>query len=125
MAGSGFGLEEVIVAAFLLGFVVGVDEIRPHVSGTAGLCLYFLLGREHSSGLAAAKLLLRMAIRPNSLYRQCLECLLAAGCRMFDVIVIVNDVFFGVLRYDLNELLLGGYLRPRGFFDDPAADVEG
>lgn len=43
---------------------------------------------------------------------------------MLDVVVVVDDVLFGVFG-DLDELLLGDYLGPRGLSDDPAADVEG
>ena len=42
-----------------------------------------------------------MTIRPHSLNWQCLQCLFAAGGRVLDVVVIINDVFFGVLRDDL------------------------
>lgn len=66
-----------------------------------------------------------MAVRPYSLYWQCLKRLLTAAGRVLDVVVVVDDILFGVLGDDLGELLLGDHLGLGGFFDDPAADVEG
>ena len=66
-----------------------------------------------------------MAVRPYSLYWQGLKRLFTAAGRVLDVVVVVNDILFGVLGDDLGELLLGDHLGLGSFFDDPAADVEG
>lgn len=75
---SGLALKNVLVAAFFLGFVVGVDEVGPHIAGAAGLRLYLFFRGKHPGGLAAVELFLGVAVGPHALHRQSLQRLLAA-----------------------------------------------